>query len=271
MAKNKIIFIDSDGTMMDSMNLKHFKAFGPAFVKTFELYSYEKDVLDEWNRLNLFSETRGINRFDGCYQCLKFVNDNFKKIDLLDDLKYFLEHTTEKSKPALEEYIQKNNKPKLKKVIDWSDLTNKLIAEYKDEVKPFDNAKEALKVLAKTYTVIIISSANGKAIQEEWSKFGLIEYCTEVCTQEMGTKKVAISKMLKKYQPQAALMLGDALGDLDAANANAINFFPIKPKQENESWAQLMTVYIKKFEQNGYSLIQNKINQDFLDYLKSNN
>lgn len=61
--KEFLVCVDSDGCAMDTMNIKHFRTFGPEFVKSFHLEDIEKDVLDHWNKTNLFSETRGINRF----------------------------------------------------------------------------------------------------------------------------------------------------------------------------------------------------------------
>ncbi len=268
MSKEKIIFVDSDGTVMDSMTPKHTYAFGPAFIKTFELEEHFDKLLEEWNKINLYSETRGINRFDGSYLMLQYVDKNYKRIDFLDDFSKWLNITEEKSNNSLKNYIESTNNKALQKVLDWSILTNKMIDENKDKVFPFPSALKALKELSKKYIIIIISSANGEAVKKEWTKFGVIEYTNEVCTQELGTKEVCISKMLQKYQPKHALMIGDALGDLESAVHNSINFYPIKPKQENESWDLLLDKYEKKFDKNNYLLIQNEINTEFKNYLK---
>ena len=268
MNKDKIIFVDSDGTVMDSMTPKHTYAFGPALIKTFGLDEYFDEVLEEWNRINLYSQTRGINRFDGSYLMLEIVDKKYKKIDFLDDYKEWLDRTEEKSNRALETYIKVSGKESLRKILDWSNLTNKMIGETKDKVNPFLSAKKALEELSKKYVIIIISSANGEAVKDEWEKFGVIGYTDEVCTQELGTKPICIAKMLQKYKPSHALMIGDALGDLDSAVSNAINFYPIKPRLENESWDLLMSTYEKKFNLNTYSKIQNELNSDFKNYLK---
>ena len=268
MAKDKIIFVDSDGTVMDSMTPKHTYAFGPAFVQTFGLEKYSKEVLEEWNRINLYSETRGINRFDGSYLMLQYVDKKYKHIDFLDEYNEWLKMTDEKSNKSLEKYILENNKEDLRKVLNWSILTNELIVKNKNKVFPFSSAVNALEKLYEKYIVIIISSANGAAVKDEWEKFDVIKYTSEICTQELGTKEVCISKMLQKYKPSHALMIGDALGDLEAAVHNSINFFPIKPKKENESWDLLVNTYERKFDQNIYLLVQNDINNDFRNYLK---
>jgi len=267
MVKDKVIFVDSDGTIMDSMTPKHEYAFGPAFVEIFGLEEFKDVVLKEWNRLNLYSLTRGVNRFEGCYLTLKFVNDNLKKIDILDDFKDFLDHSNEKSVNAIKKYIEKTGKTSLESVIKFSERTNELIIQCKDKVKPFMNAKLGLEMLSKKYTIIIISSANYEAVKDEWTKFDILKYADEICTQEMGTKKICIAKMLQKYQPSHALMMGDALGDLDAAIQNAINFYPIKPQKEEESWKEFLDNYEKKFQTNTYVSVQNDINKEFKEFL----
>jgi hypothetical protein len=42
-------------------------------------------------------------------------------------------------------------------------------------------------------------------------------------------------------------MIGDAPGDLKAANANDALFFPIKPGKEDESWEQFYKEGVHKF------------------------
>ena len=59
------VCVDSDGCAMDTMNIKHFRCFGPCMVEEWGLQRWEKPILDRWNVINLFSLTRGINRFKG--------------------------------------------------------------------------------------------------------------------------------------------------------------------------------------------------------------
>ncbi len=59
----KLICIDSDGCAVDSMNIKHIKAFCTALIQEFHLEAIEEHVREMWYRYNLFSATRGQNRF----------------------------------------------------------------------------------------------------------------------------------------------------------------------------------------------------------------
>ena len=55
--------------------------------------------------------------------------------------------------------------------------------------------------------------------------------------QEYGSKKECIQQLLKMgYKKEQVIMLGDAVGDYQAACANEILFYPIQVAKEVESW-----------------------------------
>ena len=68
-----LICIDSDGCAMDTMNSKHFYCFGPEWVKQYGLEDIQEEALKYWNQINLYSKTRGINRFKGLAMGLEWA------------------------------------------------------------------------------------------------------------------------------------------------------------------------------------------------------
>jgi hypothetical protein len=60
-----LVCVDSDGCSMDTMEVKHRECFGPEAVNTWELHEIKDRFLKEWNDINLYTQTRGINRFKG--------------------------------------------------------------------------------------------------------------------------------------------------------------------------------------------------------------
>ena len=60
--KQFLVCVDSDGCAMDTMNVKHERFFGPLAADEYGIKDRETFLAD-WNRINLFSSTRGINRF----------------------------------------------------------------------------------------------------------------------------------------------------------------------------------------------------------------
>lgn len=65
MEKDFFIGVDSDGTAFDSMTIKHKKAFIPAFIEMWDYGEYSSTVTQICKQINLYSKTRGIDRFSG--------------------------------------------------------------------------------------------------------------------------------------------------------------------------------------------------------------
>ena len=56
----------------------------------------------------------------------------------------------------------------------------------------------------------------------------------------VGSKAHCISELLKKgYAKECVLMVGDAPGDLAAAEENGVAFYPVLVRFEKESWERL--------------------------------
>ena len=51
--KDFLVCVDSDGCAMDTMDIKHFRCFGPCMVEEWGLEAWEKPILDRWNEINL--------------------------------------------------------------------------------------------------------------------------------------------------------------------------------------------------------------------------
>ena len=78
--KRLLLCVDSDGCVIDSMNVKHKLCFGPLLIKEWHLEEYREEILALWENFNLYSETRGTNRFRSLALVLKEVNANYRPI-----------------------------------------------------------------------------------------------------------------------------------------------------------------------------------------------
>ena len=67
----KLLCIDSDGCAIDSMNTKHRLCFGPALYEVWTFSLPDEEVQRRWEKINLFSAQRGINRFAGAAAILR--------------------------------------------------------------------------------------------------------------------------------------------------------------------------------------------------------
>ncbi len=86
-----LICVDSDGCVMDTMNCKHFYCFGPCMVDEWGLGAWRGEILARWNAINLFSMTRGINRFKGLAAALSEIDGQYKRITGIDALVHWAE------------------------------------------------------------------------------------------------------------------------------------------------------------------------------------
>ena len=241
--KDFLVCVDSDGCAMDTMDIKHFRCFGPCMVDEWELFEWRKEILARWNDINLYTITRGINRFRGLAKALTEINAKYREIEGVAAFAEWAENSPELSNSALKKIIEeKPDEAIFAKALSWSIAVNKAITELPGEAKiPFPLAKEALAYAHTFADVAIVSSANLDAVLEEWSAHGLLEHTDIVMSQNDGSKAFCISELLKKgYEKGKTVMCCDAPGDLAAAEKNGVYFYPILVRNEKASWAEFI-------------------------------
>ena len=231
-----LLCVDSDGCAMDTMNIKHFRCFGPCFADEWGLKEGRGAALKRWNEINLFSMTRGINRFLGL-ACI--LTELFPDDEDVAAFSRWAQTSKELSERAVEAHAAEN--PVFSKALAWSRAVNQAIGALSDEEKTaFGGVKEVLEEAHKSFDIAVVSSANYAAVEEEWARCGLLAHVDVLTTQQDGSKAHCISELLKKgYAPQSAVMCGDAPGDERAAAENGVHFYPILVRGEEASWEAL--------------------------------
>ena len=267
--KDYLVCIDSDGCAVDSMTIKHEKAFSTALIDTFNLKEYEAEIRNKWYEINLYSKTRGINRFIGLNLILHYINDNFVTIDDLADFDSYIKDSKAYSNKSLEEFIFKTQSVLLKKCLEWSKLTNEYIKKINEnDIKLFDNVKELISHISEYANIVVVSSANLDAIEAEWKRLNIIDYTNLVCSQNDGTKEYCIAKLKEKgFESKKILMIGDSPLDLSSALNNDVYFYPILCTKENNSWANLKK-YFEAFINNNFDKYQENLIKKFNDNLE---
>lgn len=253
--KDYLICIDSDGSAIDTMTEKHQKAFGPEAVKVWGLQEIEADFLKKWDKVNLYSHSRGINRFQGLIKTFNNLKAEGYQLPEINELEKWTQKSSELSNPALKKEIaSKENNPNLKMALRWSQQVNKKISKLeKDASKLFEGVKKSLAEISKKADLAVVSSANQEALLDEWTTYNLKKYVKIILGQEAGSKAENIKDLKAKgYEANKILMIGDAPGDLKAARENDVLFYPIMACEENESWQQFANLAAEKFFNGNY-------------------
>ena len=269
-AKKFLLCVDSDGCVMDSMTKKHKLCFGPIMIKEWNLYEYENEILRLWERVNLCSETRGVNRFKGLAIVLKEVNAKYMPIVGIGHLLYWSE-SDELSEASLMRKIEANHEIAIfKKALAWSRAANRASSELGDKLTPFDGVKSALEYAHKFADIAVVSGADPEALYDEWLRNGLLCHADLLLAQNAGSKALCVKKLLDKgYKKEAVLMCGDAIGDLYAAEQNGILFYPITAGKEEQSWQGFISAF-EAFKSGDTSILE-KAKKDFIENLKGAN
>ena len=267
-----LICFDSDGCAMDTMKIKHMECFGPTMVEEWGLEEWNDELLQRWNEINLYSATRGVNRFRALAIALREVDMKYTRIEGLEDLEKFAATATELSNETLETLIPQTASICLQKVLNWSRNVNSrisLISMY--QKLPFAGVKDALALSREIADVVIVSSANHQAVKDEWEYYGLLDSVDEIFSQDVGSKDYIINELLKKgYEKEKVVMVGDAPGDREAAIATGVHYFPILFGREEECWREFTSYGLKRLQEGRFSeTYQGALDTFFLKHLSA--
>jgi phosphoglycolate phosphatase-like HAD superfamily hydrolase len=142
--------------------------------------------------------------------------------------------------------VAETSDPELVQALTWSVAVNRSIADMVRGVPPFPGVRESLQRLHGRADMVVCSATPHEALRAEWAEHKIDMYVSAICGQEEGTKR-EILESAAPYREHHALMIGDALGDYRAAQANRCLFFPICPGNEESSWQRFCQQGIEKF------------------------
>jgi len=252
-AKEFFVGIDSDGCVFDSMEIKHKECFAPMFIKHFHLQAASKYARQAWEFVNLYSKSRGCNRFPALASSLGLLRRRpevlTRQVAVADTraLEDWIARESKLSEGTLAAEVKAGHK-ELAPLLEWSKAVNAAIADIVHGVPPFPLVRECLEKLAPLADVMVISQTPGEALGREWAEHGLEKYVRLIAGQEMGSKTEHLKlAAVDKYPRENILMIGDAPGDHKAAKTNDVLFFPIVPHREEESWKELFEHGLDRF------------------------
>lgn len=252
--KEFFVGIDSDGCAFDTMEIKQKECFCPNFIKYYGLQKISKYARETWEFTNLYSKTRGVNRFLAVLETFRLLAQRpevHARGMQLPDMTELSRWTREESKlgnPALIEYAKQMNHPDIDLTLEWSLQVNRDIKDMVFGMPPFPGVRASLEKINGKADVLVVSQTPLEALEREWEENGIDGFVRIICGQEYGTKTEHLALAAKgKYPDDKILMIGDAPGDYDAAKSNGVLFFPINPGHEEDSWDRLLNEGLERF------------------------
>ena len=274
-----LIGIDSDGCAFDTMELKHKECFIPNTIKFWNLQGVSKYAREACEFVNLYSKSRGINRFPALVEALQWTQKRSEvqkrgvKIEIPKSLLDWVARETKLGNPALKAEAERTGDPALKQALEWSMAINKMVDFVVGSgVPPFPFVRECLEKMKGKADILVVSATPQEALTQEWEEQNIIQYVAAICGQEVGTKKESLARaqQLGNYGENKMLMIGDAPGDHSAAVANKALFFPINPGAEEQSWQRLFNEGLNRFFAGTFAgVYQQELIDEFNRYLPS--
>ncbi len=255
--KEFFIGIDSDGCAFDTMEIKHKECFIPNIIKHFGLQPVSNYAREAAEFVNLYSKWRGINRFPALTMTLDLLAERREVLERkvliprLPATRAWLDTEKKPSNPALEAAIAEMSgapRDELRRVLAWSSAVNQTVAELVHGVPPIPFVRESVTRAHRRADIIVVSATPGEALRREWAEHDLAQYAAVIAGQEMGTKAEHLRLATgDEYPKDRVLMVGDAPGDLKAAKANGVLFYPVNPGDEAYSWRRFAEEALERF------------------------
>ena len=247
-----LVGIDSDGCTFDTMELKHKECFIPNTIRYYNLQAVSKYAREAAEFVNLYSKSRGVNRFPALVETLEWLQKRPEvaargvTTEVPAAVQTWIKRETRLGNPALERAVAETRDEQLRQALDWSQAVNETVAVMVHDVPPFPLVKESLEKLSGRADMLVCSATPNEALTSEWNEHAMAPFVTAICGQETGSKKETLANAAK-YAKHHTLMIGDAPGDYRAAVANDCLFYPINPGEEEASWKRFLEEAIDRF------------------------
>lgn len=258
--KEFFIGIDSDGCAFDTMEIKHKECFCPNTILHWDLQVVSKYAREAWEFVNLYSKSRGVNRFLALIEVLDLLRERkeviARKANIME-IGPVIEWTKKETKlgnTALESYSREIKDPVIDRALRWSKDINLTVTKIVHDIPPYPFMRESLEKLSHDADAMVVSSTPVEALEREWTENNMAEFVRIIAGQEHGSKKEHINLAAKgKYKDDQILMIGDAPGDMKAAKSNSVLFYPINPGHEEESWERFYREGLNMFINGRYA------------------
>ena len=249
--------IDSDGCAFNSMEVKHNDSFSVNLIKYFGLQGLSRQVHQAWDFVNLYSQTRGCNRFKAIVlacdelRAMPRVQKTGIPVPELPYLQQWIKSETQLGNPRLKEKIaaaQGAEKAELELVYEWSRRSTRPSRTSCTTCPPSRACARAWPSCASAPTSWWsrprprrrwTGSGPSTASTSSWRSSPDRRWARRPSTSQLAAKG--------KFPADQILMVGDAPGDFKAARDVGALFFPINPGDEEASWERFLKEGIDRF------------------------
>lgn len=257
--------IDSDGSVFDTMGIKHRECFCPWMIGYFGLPPVAQAARECKEFADLFSKTRGANRHKTLKRILAELlpahptvkSRKFKVPQFPHYFAWVDDPNSVLSNDGLKQAIgqaQGAARKELELALQWSERVDWAVREIVKGVPPFPFLRESLQKLQGKADIVVVSTTPEETIIREWTEHDIARYVALIAGQEMGAKDQLLQAVTQgRYQENRVLMIGDAPGDLKAAKAINALFYPINPGEEDDSWKKFHNKALDRFLRGQYA------------------
>src|SRR5262245_3436729 len=165
-----LVGIDSDGCAFDTMEVKHKECFIPNIVNHYDLAGVSKYAREAAEFVNLYSKSRGINRFPALIEALEWLRDRAEakargvEIRIPAGLVDWMKRETKLGNPALQKAAESTGDPDLQQALNWSKAVNEAVEKIVRGVPPFPYVRECLEKLKPVADLFVVSATPNEAL-----------------------------------------------------------------------------------------------------------
>jgi phosphoglycolate phosphatase-like HAD superfamily hydrolase len=252
------IILDSAGTVLDSMGLRHSLAYFPSFADAFFRGSDRGALEEVWSYVALRSPSRSANRFRLLASALRLARRHPRisaRHEREEETAAALDHWIASGSPQTAAGLDRALRDKsfaaaLVPAAIWSlDVDARLSAL--PPPRAFDGAAEALRAMAGRARIVVAGEGRSQDTERDWRRAGLLGSALGlgeiVFVGEEGGSVMEIAQAAKLYARGPVLVVGDSPVELEAARSSGTSFYPIRPGRERESWQKLVKDYFPAF------------------------
>ena len=270
-----LIGFDSDGCVFDTMEIKQKECFCPNNIKYWGLQPVAKYAREASEFVNLYSKWRGINRYPALIKIFDLLKERVEiqargfQVPQAQGLRDWIASGAQLNNLSLQRAAEKSGDPVLQNALVWNKAVNQAVEAMVYGIPPYPFVRESFEKLAPQADLMCVSQTPSEALEREWAEHGISKYAAIIAGQELGTKREHLKlAAVGKYPADHILMVGDAQGDLDAAKANGVLFYPINPGHEEASWQRFHEQVLERFFNGMYKgSYEAEVIQEFQAYL----